>query len=263
MPLAFAESTPHAIPVHFVTRDTWGNEEPALSNSARNFARASGFEPKPGRLLLVPDDAGGIARVLFALDKAGARTSVPFLPGELATRLPAGTYRFANEPHDTGLAALAFLLATYRFARYKSSEKDRPRLVAPDGLDRAQTERIAHAVAFGRDLINTPTNDMGPQALEDVIVALAAKYGSSCKIVSGDDLLAQNFPLLHAVGRAAAEPPRIVDFQFGPEDALKVTLVGKGVCFDTGGLDIKPSAGMLIMKKDRGGAATALALASM
>jgi leucyl aminopeptidase len=260
---AFADPAPNAVPIHFVTRDTWDKEKAAMSEAARNFARASGFEPKPGRLLLVPAEEGAIARVLFALDTAGARTSDPFLPGELATRLPAGTYRFANEPHDKGLAALAFLLASYRFARYKSSEKDGPHLVAPEDLDRAQIERVADAVAFGRDLINTPTNDMGPRALQESVVALADKHGSGCNIVCGDDLLAQNFPLLHAVGRAAAEPPRIVDFSFGPADAPKVTLVGKGVCFDTGGLDIKPSAGMLIMKKDMGGAATALALASM
>ncbi|MEA2856154.1 MAG: leucyl aminopeptidase [Methylobacteriaceae bacterium] len=263
MPPAFAEPSADAIPVHFVTRDTWTGEEAQLSGAAQRFASASGFEPKPGRMLLLPGDEGGIARVLFALDTAEARTSDPFLPGELATRLPAGTYRFANAPHDSELAALAFLLASYRFGKYKSSGKESPRLIAPENVDAARLEQIALAVALGRDLINTPTNDLGPQALEEAIVALAEKHGSSCKIVRGDDLLAQNFPLIHAVGRAAAEPPRIVDFSFGPEDAPKVTLVGKGVCFDTGGLDIKPSAGMLIMKKDMGGAATALALASM
>jgi leucyl aminopeptidase len=263
MPLTFADPAPDAVPIHFVTRDSWPKGEAELLERARNFARASGFEPKAGRLMLVPGDDGAIARVLFGMASADERSADPFLPGELATRLPAGTYRIANGPHDAELAALAFLLASYRFGRYKSFEKEQPRLVAPTGVDRAKLERIAAAVALGRDLINTPTNDLGPQALEEAIVALADKHGSSCKIVRGDDLLAQNFPLLYAVGRAAAEPPRIVDFHFGPEDAPKVTLVGKGVCFDTGGLDIKPSAGMLIMKKDMGGAATALALASM
>jgi leucyl aminopeptidase len=263
MPLAFAEPTPGAIPIHFVTSDTWEKQEAALSDAARNFARASGFEPKAGRLLLVPGEGGAIARVLFALGRAEGRTSDPFLPGELATRLPAGTYHFANEPHDTALAALGFLLASYRFGRYKFSEKDRPQLVAPEGADCHSLQRIASAVELGRDLINTPANDMGPQALEDAIVAVADKHASVCNIVRGDDLLAQNFPLLHAVGRAAAEPPRIIDFHSGAADAPKVTLVGKGVCFDTGGLDIKTSAGMLLMKKDMGGAASALALASM
>src|SRR5947209_5693272 len=113
MPLAFVESTPHTIPIHFVTRDTWDKEKSAMSEATQNFASASGFEPKPARLLLLPREGGAISCVLFGLDKAETRTSDPFLPGELATRLPAGTYRFANEPHDAGLAALAFLLASY------------------------------------------------------------------------------------------------------------------------------------------------------
>ena len=263
MPITFADPAPDAVPIRFVTRESWPKTEAELPEPARNFGRASGFEPKPGRMLLVPGDDGAISQVLFGLSGAQARDADPFLPGELATRLPVGMYRFANAPDDAGLGALAFLLASYRFGKYKRSERDAPRLVGPDGLDRRQLEQIAAAVTLGRDLINTPTNDLGPQALEEAIVALADKQGSACTIVRGDDLLAQNFPLLHAVGRAAAEPPRIVDFHFGAQDAPKVTLVGKGVCFDTGGLDIKPSAGMLIMKKDMGGAATALALASM
>jgi leucyl aminopeptidase len=263
MPLTFAEPSADAIPVHFVTRETWPAEAAALSERARAFAEASGFEPKPGRMLLMPGDNGGISRVLFGFDSPGSVTADPFLPGELATLLPAGLYRFANAPHNSELAALAFLLASYRFGRYKDSKKETPRLIAPEGVDRTPLEQIAAAVALGRDLINTPTNDLGPQALEEAVVAVAKKHGSSCRIVRAEDLLAANFPLIHAVGRASAEPPRIVDFTFGPEDARKVTLVGKGVCFDSGGLDIKPSAGMLIMKKDMGGAATALALASM
>ncbi len=259
----FAEPSTDAIPIHFVTRETWGKEEAALAGPARAFAKASGFEPKAGRLLLLPAEDGTIARVLFGLDLAESRKADAFLPGELATRLPAGTYRFGNAPHDVELAALAFLLASYRFGKYKKSEKQYARLAAPDGVNAARLESIAAAVAFGRDLVNTPTNDLGPQALEEAIVALGDKHGAPCTIIRGDDLLAQDFPLLHAVGRAAAEPPRLVDFHFGAEDALKVTLVGKGVCFDTGGLDIKPSAAMLIMKKDMGGAAAALTLASM
>jgi leucyl aminopeptidase len=253
MSLAFADPTHDAIPIHFVTPSSWASEEALLSEPARAFARASGFEPKAGRLLLVPAEDGAISRVLFAAGDPDSRDFDPFFAGELATRLSAGTYRFGNASHDIGLAALAFLLASYRFRR----------LVAPHGVERARLEQIASAVALGRDLINTPANDLGPQALEEAIVAVADRHNTRCTIVRGDDLLTQNFPLLHAVGRAAEQPPRIVDFSFGPADAPKVTLVGKGVCFDTGGLDIKPSAGMLIMKKDMGGAAAALALASM
>ena len=134
MSLTFADPAPDAVPIHFVTRGSWPKEEAELPERARNFARASGFEPKAGRLLFVPGDDGAIARVLFALESAGSRSADPFLPGELATRLPAGAYRFANEPHDPGLAALAFLLASYRFGKYKSAEKEQPRLVVPDGV---------------------------------------------------------------------------------------------------------------------------------
>jgi leucyl aminopeptidase len=151
MPLTFAEPTAEAIPIRFVTRATWATEEAALSGAARAFAKASGFEPKPGRMLLVPGDNGAISRVLFALDEAEARAADPFLPGELATRLPRSAYRFANEPHDTALAALAFLLASYRFGKYKHSKNESPRLVAPEGVDGRQIERIAAAVALGRD----------------------------------------------------------------------------------------------------------------
>ncbi|GAC1562337.1 MAG: leucyl aminopeptidase family protein [Beijerinckiaceae bacterium] len=263
MSLAFADPPPDAVPIHFVTPETWPAHEADLPEHARTFVKASGFEPKAGRYLLVPNSDGAIAGVLFALERSDAREADPFLPGELATHLPAGTYRFANAPHDSALAALAFLLGGYRFGRYKESNRKQAQLCAPDDVDRIRCEQIAAAVALGRDLVNTPANDLGPQALEAAIVALARNHDAECASVVGDDLLKENYPLLHAVGRAAAEPPRIVSFTWGAADAPKVTLVGKGVCFDTGGLDIKPSAGMLIMKKDMGGAATALALAAM
>ena len=140
---------------------------------------------------------------------------------------------------------------------------ERPRLVAPDGVDAARLEAIARAVAFGRDLVNTPANDLGPAALEREAARLAEEFGAAFEATRGDDLLERNLPLIHAVGRAAAEPPRLVDFRWGREDAPKVTLVGKGVVFDSGGLDIKPSSGMQLMKKDMGGAAAALALARL
>jgi leucyl aminopeptidase len=158
---------------------------------------------------------------------------------------------------------LAFLLSSYRFTRYIAPKNASARLCAPKGADRKRIVRIASAIAFGRDLVNTPANDMGPQALADAALALANKHGADARIVVGDDLLSENFPLIHAVGKGAAQAPRLVEFTHGPADALKVTLVGKGVCFDTGGLDIKPGSAMRLMKKDMGGAATALALAQM
>ena len=183
--------------------------------------------------------------------------------GKLATALPEGVYRFANPTADADLAALGFLLGLYRYAKFKADPKPQPRLVAPDGVDAQRIERIAAAVAFGRDLVNAPANLLGPDALEEAAVALAEGFRAKVGVIRGDDLLTARFPLVHAVGSAAAEAPRMVDFAWGREDAPKVTLVGKGVTFDSGGLDIKPASGMELMKKDMGGAATALTLARL
>jgi leucyl aminopeptidase len=161
------------------------------------------------------------------------------------------------------LAALAFALSAYGFGRYRKKPAPKVRLVTPEGVDHARLGRLAGAIAMGRDLVNTPANDMGPDALEAAAAALAEAHGAKVKVIRGDKLLKANFPLIHAVGRAATQEPRLVDFTWGSEKAPKVTLVGKGVCFDTGGLDIKPSSAMLLMKKDMAGAATALAAARM
>lgn len=255
------------VPIHFVTRESWDAKRNALPKAAAAFAQASGFEPKAGRHCLLPDAEGALERALFALDEPGSAKADPMLPGKLATLLPAGDYEFADDLPGGAvareLAALAFALSAYRFARYRKSDAAGPRLLAPKGLDAARLDRMVEGVTLARDLVNTPANDMGPEALEAAALALARRHGAQAEAIAGEDLLARNFPLIHAVGRAAAQPPRLVDIRFGPVDAPKVTLVGKGVCFDTGGLDIKPSSAMLLMKKDMAGAATALALAHM
>jgi leucyl aminopeptidase len=181
----------------------------------------------------------------------------------LPQHLPDGVYRFANEPHDARLAALAFALGTYRFTRYRKAEARKLSLDLPQSLDRDDLQRIVEGVALARDLINTPANDMGPAELAAAAQQLAAQHGATFKSVVGDDLLAQNFPLIHAVGRAAPRAPRLIDINWGEAGDPRITLVGKGVCFDTGGLDVKPDSAMLNMKKDMGGAATALALSHM
>ena len=262
MSLSFAAPTPKALPVYFVTKDNWGDVRAALPAPAAAFAASSSFEPKPGRCLALPDASGEICAALFGLESGEAPRDL-LLPGKLAAALPAGTYRFANPPHDASLAALAFLLGSYRFARYRAADKKPPSLVAPDGVDGERLERIAAAIGFGRDLVNTPANDLGPAALEREAVGLAERFNATLEVTRGDDLLKRNLPLIHAVSRAAGEPPRLVDFAHGRADAPKVTLVGKGVTFDTGGLDIKPASAMELMKKDMGGAAAALALARM
>jgi len=262
LPLQFAAPTPNARPIYFVTDENWDAVRSELPAPAAAFAESSGFEPKPGRSLVLPDEKGVVAVALFGLE-SGERPRDLMLPGKLAGALPPGVYRFANEPHDVGLAALAFLLGLYRFTRYRASEKPQPSLVAPEGVDGARLEPVAAAIAFGRDLVNVPANDLGPEALEREAVGLAERLGAKVEVIRGDDLLNANLPLIHAVGRAAGEAPRLVDFVHGRADAPKVTLIGKGVTFDTGGLDIKPASGMELMKKDMGGAAAALALARM
>ena len=201
--------------------------------------------------------------MLFGLEDGAAKSRDLFRPGALPGLLPAGTYRFANAPHDARLAALAFALGCYRFNRYRKADAPDVRLVPPEGIDAADVARMADAATLARDLINTPSNDMGPAELEHAARELAGRYGASFTCIVGDDLARQNLPLVHAVGMASTRAPRLIDFSWGDPAHPKVTLVGKGVCFDTGGLDLKPSSGMLIMKKDMGGAANVLALAQM
>jgi leucyl aminopeptidase len=263
LPVRFAAPSSNAIPIWFVTKSTFADIASQLSSIAATFATSSNFDPGPGRLLVLPDKTGAIGGVLFGIEEQSARTRDPMSPGKLATSLPPGVYRFANEPLDANLGALAFLLGLYRFTRYRGTNTAQPELVAPAMIDSIRVERIAEAIYFGRDLVNAPANDLSPAELERQAASLAETAGVQLEITRGDDLLTRNLPLLHAVGRAAGEAPRLVDFSIGRADAPKVTLVGKGVTFDTGGLDIKPASAMEIMKKDMGGAAAALSLARM
>jgi leucyl aminopeptidase len=251
-----------AVPIRFVTAKTWAEIRASLSPSAQAFADASSFEPKPGRHLVLPSDTGGLGGVLYGIEKDKTDAN-PMLPGSLPGLLPPGTYAFANTPHDTRLATLAFALGSYRFGRYRKRNDTLATLVIPDGIDAAEISRIADAVALARDLINTPANDMGPAELHEATRLLAERHDAWIEAVTDDELLLKNFPLIHAVGRASSRPPRLIDLRWGDRKHPKVTLVGKGVCFDTGGLDLKPESAMLLMKKDMGGAATALALAHM
>jgi leucyl aminopeptidase len=184
----------------------------------------------------------------------------------LPAKLQAGTYRIAQAP--PGLApdeiALAFALGSYRFDRYKKPSGERPKLVA-EGLDAAEVRHVAQACALARDMINTPANDMGPRQIETIAREIAEQYGAQITVVEGEGLLEANYPAVHAVGRAAApdRAPRMIEIDWGEPGRPLVAIVGKGVVFDTGGLDIKPSSGMRLMKKDMGGAAHALALGRM
>jgi leucyl aminopeptidase len=202
-----------------------------------------------------------VAGALFGLGSEPA--DQPFITGKLPRALPAGVWRIEGAALSAKQLALGFAFGTYSFDTYKTAKTPETFLAVPEGVDPAELERTSAAVFLARDLVNTPTNDMGPERLEQVFHALATHYGAMSSSIVGEDLLAQNFPLIHTVGRASAEAPRLLDMRFGRKGARKVTLVGKGVCFDTGGLDIKPAASMLLMKKDMGGAANVLALALM
>jgi leucyl aminopeptidase len=252
-----------AIPITFASRSNWDAIRTELPAEARQFAEANGFTGKPGAWLTVPASNGQIAGVLFGLEETSTRARDLFRPGALPGLLPAGAYRFANAPHDTRLAVLAFALGCYRFGRYRKADAPDVRLVPPDGIDTADIMRMADAAMLARDLINAPSNDMGPVELAQAAEEIAERFGARFDCIVGDDLVTRNFPLIHAVGMASTRAPRLIDFTWGDPSHPKVTLVGKGVCFDTGGLDLKPSSGMLIMKKDMGGAASVLALAQM
>ncbi|MDP3803879.1 M17 family metallopeptidase [Brevundimonas sp.] len=244
-----------AVPVRFVGPDG------ALDGAVRVWAEANGFKGKPGQVLPVPDGQGGFSAVLVG----AGETFDPLSARALSARLPPGLYRLEAEPDDARQAALAFMLGTYVFDRYKARpERDRVRLVAPEGLDRESVLRIASACALAREMIDTPAADMGPLQIETIAREIAEASGASIAVTAGDGLLEDNYPAVHAVGRAAAphRAPRVVEIGWNLDRAELplVALVGKGVVFDSGGLDIKAAAGMRNMKKDMGGAAHALAL---
>jgi leucyl aminopeptidase len=254
---------PSAIPITFATGASWDAICADLPGEARRFAKANGFVAKPGACLALPAADGQIAQVLFGLEEETSKHRDLFRPGQLPGLLPPGVYRFANAPHDARLATLAFALGSYRFGRYRKADAAEVKLLPPDGVDVADIARMAEAAHLARDLINTPSNDLGPEELAEASQQLAERFGANFNCIVGDDLTRQNFPLIHAVGMASLRAPRLIDLTWGDPAHPKVTLVGKGVCFDSGGLDLKPSSGMLIMKKDMGGAANVLALALM
>lgn len=265
----FAEGPAAAgdIPIWFVSNGEIASLAD-LTAEQKAWLEALKFKGGAKKHVLIPGKDGALAGVVFgAGDGMRGEPSGPsdLLAGLLSPTLPAGVYRLAKGAGNDELAALAWGLGAYRFSRYRSKQEatPRPRLRLPAGLDLASIKNTVEAVWFGRDLINTPASDLGTEELEIAARTLAARHGASVSVVKGDDLLTQNFPMIHAVGRASPRAPRLIDMTWGPEDGRRITLVGKGITFDTGGLDIKPPSGMLLMKKDMGGAATALTLAHM
>jgi leucyl aminopeptidase len=251
-----------AVPIHALTDGDLTAVLDASPPFVKPFAAMSEFKAKAGQVLLVPSPEGTLHSVLFGLGSAPDAMAFRGLPA----KLPAGTYRIAHAP--AGLAAdqiaLAFALGSYKFDRYKAHGAEKAKLVA-EGVDVAEVRHIAHACALARDMINTPPNDLGPLQIETIAREIAEQYGATITVVAGEGLLEANYPAVHAVGRAAIaeRAPRMIELTWGEAGKPLVCVVGKGVVFDTGGLDIKPSAGMRLMKKDMGGAAHALALGRM
>lgn len=256
-----ADTAAPAIPIHILRSSEWSHWIERHSETLRRFAAAHDFQAQNARILVVPATDGAIERVVFgAGDKASAQ-----VVGALAQHLPAGDYRIAFAPKEFAPTAMAIAwgLGAYAFDRYKKRKRPAPNLAPPENADMAEAARVVRGAWLARDLVNTPTNDMGPEALEAAARSLAESHGAELTAIVGDELLAQNYPLIHAVGRAAEQAPRLLHLSWGEAGAPRVALVGKGVTFDTGGLDIKPAAGMRMMKKDMGGSAHALALASI
>lgn len=247
------------IVIEAVEKDDFDSWLSAQTNPSINWVNAQGFEAKTGAHIVLPNEEGEISRVVLITDGAWDIWSL----SKMAASLPKGLYQLVEklDAETATHAAIGWALASYKFDRYKSSEKKFADLLLPDNADGDEVARLVHAITLARDLINTPAADMGPKALEAAASQVAGEFEARQMNVVGDDLLTYHYPMVHAVGRASDEAPRLIDMVWGDSEHPKITIVGKGVCFDTGGLDLKPSAAMLTMKKDMGGAANALALA--
>jgi len=262
MALPFVDRSSSSLPIQIVGQSSWKKWLKEQSAARRGWLESSGVAGRAGDLAVLPGRDGKAAGAVLVLS---ARPSLWDF-GSLATRLPAGTWRLSDtgsvSPTD---AAVAIGLGTWRFERYRSNKAKAAgvKIIWPAGADKARATAMIEAISLARDLITTPSSDMGPAELAAAAQELAKQHKARIKVIVGDDLLKQNYPMVHAVGRASARAPRLIDLTWGRDSDPKVTLVGKGVCFDTGGLDLKPASGMLNMKKDMGGAATVMAVAAM
>jgi leucyl aminopeptidase len=263
MAFSLTDNAGEATLITGLTKDRLGSWIETAADYQRNWARAIRFAADAGKLALVPDETGRVARVLVGLGEGSDAAPAIWALAGLPDALPEGSYRLESawEGADPTQLALGWALGTYAFTRYRAKPATGAVLVWPKGADRGRVERLASAIFLARDLVNTPAGDLGPEELAAAAVRVAENAGACHRVITGDELLAENYPTIHAVGRASARAPRLVDIVWGEPSAPKVTLVGKGVCFDTGGLDLKPASGMRLMKKDMAGAAIVLGLA--
>ncbi len=256
---AIASSRAKSTPIFLLKPGDLKGKANKLSNQQNDWAKAQGFTGSEGAMVKVCDESGIIQSILFGIGDG----LNPLGIGKLAGTLPKGNYHFENEAMDMHLACVGWMLGAYRFTRYNGKSDTGAKLVLPKSVDGAAVLREANASFLARDLINTPANDMGPDQLEKAIRNLAKEHKARVSVTKGDALLDKNFPMIHAVGRASTDAPRLIDLKWGKASDPKVTLVGKGVIFDSGGLNIKPGSSMALMKKDMGGAANTIALAQM
>jgi leucyl aminopeptidase len=248
-------SAKNAIPLRVVSKADIAN----LPARIRTLAQAQGFDANPLALLIIANSDGKTAEVLVGAPLADAD---PFALGSIASKLPAGHYRFVSESGGMTLVALGWCLELYKYDPFRATAIKKITLQCPKSVDRVAVISAANSSFAVRDMINAPANLFGPDELEAAARKIANGHKAKFKVIKGK-ALEKDFPLIHIVGAASPRAPRLIDFTWGKASAPKLTLVGKGVCFDTGGLDIKPSSGMLIMKKDMGGAANILGLAQL
>jgi leucyl aminopeptidase len=248
-----------AIQIHVATTSTWPKIRSELPRAAQKWAEVQNFTGNAGNCLQIPDGNGAIAAIIMGSSPGDDGFNLV----RLCRQLPPGTYAFkGTKSVSPGFAELAWCLEAYGFDRYKAQTRKFPSLVCSPRVDYEDVVRLADATFMVRDLINTPSNDFGPDELEAAARKVASRYRAKLGVITGD-ALKRGFPMIHEVGKASPRQPRLIDFSWGSVRAPKVTLVGKGVCFDTGGLDIKGASGMALMKKDMGGAANVLGLAQM
>ncbi len=263
--MQFAETSSDVIPLHLVDADGLPALREGLPATVRAWLDSLGFAAASGELALIPAADGTLMMALAGRGDAQAQARSRFCLGGVRGKLPARLFQLYHDLDHVALQeeALGWLLAGYEYTQFRShSSRELAQLLAPEGVDAATLEAVAAGEALTRDLINTPASHMGPSDLEHAVAKLAEKFSATFHATTGDDLLSANLPLIHAVGRASERAPRLLDLRWG-DTGPSLTLVGKGVCFDTGGLNLKPGGSMGLMKKDMGGAATVLGLALM
>jgi leucyl aminopeptidase len=253
--------TSGAIPLLAILKKGFKDFEKTQAPFIQNWIKNNNFSAEAGQFCILPNEKGEVLRIVVGTNDL----SDQYLFADLIYRLPAGDYYVENKVDSDILERIliSWGMGAYQFTQYKAAKQSPARLVIPSACDKTKIQKIVESIYLARDLINTPAEDMHPEALAKVAMELAKEKNATCKVVVGKDLLKQNYPAIHTVGRASAHEPRLIDLQWGKKKDPLIILVGKGVCFDTGGLNIKQGSNMLLMKKDMGGAAHVLALAKM